>query len=55
LISVDGGEWNEQGESPENTINHAVQARLRDLAEKVQSFSKDSKHRDPAREKELSL
>ena len=55
LTGIDAGERNEQGEYPENTVNHAVQARFRDLAEKVQSFSRDSNHRDPAREKELSL
>jgi lon-related putative ATP-dependent protease len=55
LTGIDAGERNEQGEYPANTVNHAVQARLRDWAEKVQSFARDGNHRDPAREKEISL
>ena len=54
LTGVEAGTGNADGSYPENTVNHAVQKRLRDLAEKVQAFSKDSNHPEPAREKELA-
>lgn len=39
LTGVEAGERGEDGNYPEGTVNHAVQTRLKELAEKVKSFS----------------
>ncbi|HJR79120.1 MAG TPA: AAA family ATPase [Anaerolineales bacterium] len=39
LTGIEAGERNAEGEYPENTLNFAVQARLKELAGKVQAFS----------------
>jgi lon-related putative ATP-dependent protease len=39
LTGVQAGEQDEAGEYPEDTVNFAVQSRLKELAEKVKSFS----------------
>ncbi|HEX9387201.1 MAG TPA: hypothetical protein VF918_12840 [Anaerolineales bacterium] len=45
LTEVEAGERNTEGKYPENTVNFAIQARLRELAEKVQAFNKtEQKH-----------
>ena len=54
LTGVEAGIGNTEGDYPENTVNYAVQKRLRDLAEKVQAFSQDSNHAEPTREKVLA-
>ena len=41
LTGVEAGRQNELGEYPSNTVNYAVQTRLKDLAGKVQFFSTD--------------
>ncbi|HEX6269769.1 MAG TPA: hypothetical protein VFZ43_06010 [Anaerolineales bacterium] len=43
LTGVGAGERNARGEYPENTLNFAVQARLKELAEKMQAFSNHNK------------
>lgn len=40
---VEAAERDTRGEYPENTLNFAVQARLKELAEKVQAFSNHNK------------
>jgi hypothetical protein len=52
---IEVAEQTEKDTYPENPVNHAVQIRFRDLAEKVQAFSKHSNHPEPIREKEVSL
>ena len=39
LTGVQAGEQDEAGNYPEDTVNFAVQSRLKELAEKVKSFS----------------
>jgi lon-related putative ATP-dependent protease len=39
LTGVEAGERDDSGEYPQGTLNHAVQTRLKELAEKVKSFS----------------
>ena len=39
LSGVKAGEWDDDGNYPQGTVNHAVQTRLKELAEKVKSFS----------------
>lgn len=39
LTGIEAGERDENGHYPQGTINHAVQARLKELAEKVKSYS----------------
>ena len=46
LTGIESGEQDLQGEYPRNTVNFAVQARLKDLAEKVRSFSQDTHEPD---------
>ncbi len=55
LTGIEAGSQNEKGAYPEKTVNFAVQARLRGLAEKVQSFSRNSNHSEDHKEKEISL
>jgi hypothetical protein len=43
LTGIEAGERNVEGQYPENTLNFAFQARLKDLAEKVQAFSSNNK------------
>lgn len=43
LTGIEAGEHDLEGQYPENTLNFAVQARLRALAEKVQAFSTNNK------------
>jgi lon-related putative ATP-dependent protease len=43
LTGIEAGQRNAEGEYPENTINFAVQARLKELAGKVQAFSGNNK------------
>jgi lon-related putative ATP-dependent protease len=39
LTGVEAGEWDDEGNYPQGTVNYAVQSRLKELAEKVKSFS----------------
>lgn len=39
LTGIQAGEMDEKGRYSENTVNHAVQARLKKLAETVKSYS----------------
>lgn len=43
LTGIEAGQQNAESEYPENTINFAVQARLKELAGKVQAFSSNNK------------
>jgi predicted ATP-dependent protease len=43
LTGIKAGERDTEGKYPENTLNFTVQARLRELAEKVQAFSNHNK------------
>jgi len=43
LTGIEAGERNVEGQCPENTLNFAVQAGLKALAEKVQAFSSNNK------------
>ena len=43
LTGIEAGERNTEGEYPENTLNFAVQARLKELAGKIQAFSSQDK------------
>ena len=43
LTGIEAGEQNVEGKYPENTLNFAVQVRLKELAEKVQAFSSNNK------------
>jgi predicted ATP-dependent protease len=43
LTGIEAGERNVNGEYPDNTLNFAVQARLKELAGKVQAFSSNHK------------
>jgi lon-related putative ATP-dependent protease len=43
LTGIEAGERNVEGKYPENTLNFAVQTRLKELAEKVQAFSANNK------------
>ena len=43
LTGIEAGERNLEGKYPENTLNFAVQTRLKELAEKVQAFSSNNK------------
>lgn len=43
LTGIEAGERNAEGEYPENTLNFAVQARLKELAGKIQAFSRHNK------------
>jgi lon-related putative ATP-dependent protease len=39
LTGVEAGKQDENGQYPQETVNHAVQARLKELAEKVKSYT----------------
>jgi predicted ATP-dependent protease len=39
LTGIQAGERDEKGMYPQDTLNHAVQARLKELAETVKKFS----------------
>ena len=54
LTGVDAGKSNAKGEYPKDTINFAVQDRLKKLAEKIQAFSRNTNHTQ-TKEKEISL
>ncbi|HET9589735.1 MAG TPA: ATP-binding protein [Anaerolineales bacterium] len=43
LTGVEAGQKNAEGQYPRDTVNFAVQARLRELAERVQAFSNHNK------------
>ena len=52
---IAAGERHGADDYPEHTVNHVIQARLRELAEKVQSFTRNSNHSEPDKERETSL
>ena len=52
---IEAGECHGADDYPEHTVNHVIQARPRGLAEKVQSFTRNSNHSEPDKEKEISL
>ena len=45
LTGIEAGERNEKGNYSENTMNYAVQARLKELSEKEQAFVNNGKHK----------